>query len=311
MKRLLPILLLLFYCFQLSAQKACFIKGSFIAAFYSKHDQKIKFVNTFTNQVFYWYEYKGSEPVMWFANNLLLAVDKKNVIVSNFQTGKKNQYTITGKLIPNTLLQLIESDEAISISHIVTQKQMTYFQKPAGLQYVSASMSGNEKKISIHWKKDDRQFLCFYEVVDTLQLKWQLDISGNSNTSFILNLNGHHLAKWNGKETELIETGSQKTLQIIGNNNRCLRFNTKDELICVDEQNQSTSLYSKNKDSVYKSAGSMWYKDRIVISPDKQESFIEWDESCVSDDLAMTIGFGSKCVALLKNGLVFLFFDQR
>lgn len=311
MNRFLPVILFLFYCFQLSAQKACFIKGSFIAAFYSKHDQKIKFVNTFTNQVFYWYEYKGSEPVMWFANNLLLAIDKKNVIVSNFQTGKKNQYAITGKLIPNTLLQLIESDEAISISHIVTQKQMTYFQKPAGLQYVSAIMSGNEKKISIHWKKDDRQFLCFYEVVDTLQLKWQLDISGNSNTSFILNLNGNHLAKWNGKETELIETGSQKTLQIIGNNNRCLRFNTKDELICVDEQNQSTSLYSKNKESVYKSAGSMWYKDRIVISPDNQESFIAWDESCVSDDLDMTIGFGSKCVALLKNGLVFLFFDQK
>ncbi len=193
MNRFLPVILLLFYCFQLSAQKACFIKGSFIAAFYSKHDQKIKFVNTFTNQVFYWYEYKGSEPVMWFANNLLLAIDKKNVIVSNFQTGKKNQYAITGKLIPNTLLQLIESDEAISISHIVTQKQITYFQKPAGLQYVSAIMSGNEKKIIIHWKKEDRQFLCFYEVVDTLQLKWQLHISGNSNTSFILNLNGNHL----------------------------------------------------------------------------------------------------------------------
>lgn len=311
MKRFLPLITLFLSGFQLSAQKACFIKGSFIAAFYSQHDQKIKFANTFTNQVFYWYNYSGPEPVMWFADNLLVVIENNIVTVSSFQTNKKNQYTITGKLIPNTLLQLIESNDAIIITHIITQKQVAYSVKTRGFQYVSANMSGNEKKMIICWKKEAHQFLCFYEVADTLQLKWQQDISDATENVFALNTNGNHYAKWNGKETGVFETDSNTLLQNLKNSYRCLRFNTKDELICINQPDQGTSLYAKNKDNVYKSKTTMWYKDRTVISPDKQESFIEWDESCVSDDLDMTIGFGSKCVALLKNGLVFLFFDQR
>ena len=57
-----------------------------MAAFYSQHDQKIKLVNTFTNQVFYWYEYKGPEPIMWFTDNLLVVIDNSNVAVSNLQS---------------------------------------------------------------------------------------------------------------------------------------------------------------------------------------------------------------------------------
>lgn len=311
MKRFLTVILFLLYCFQLTAQKACFIKGSFIAAFYSQHDQKIKLVNTFTDQVFAWYTYTGPEPVMWFADNVLVVLDNTNVTLFNFQNNGKTKYTIKGKLIPNTLLEIVDKEEAVTVLHLVSQQQIAYLPKIEKIQLIAACMSGNEKKIVIHWKNNERQFLQFYEVAETLQSKWQLDISNATETAFILNLNGNHLARWNGKETELIETGSQKTLQTIGNNNRCLRFTTKDELICIDEKKQSTSIYSNKKESVYKSTGSRWYSDRIVISPDKQESFIQWDESCVSDDLAMTIGFGSKCVALSKNGLVLLFFDQK
>ncbi len=311
MKRFLPLILFLVYCFQLTAQKACFIKGSFIAAFYSKHDQKIKLVNTFTDQVFSWFTYTGPEPVMWFADNVLVVLDNTNVTLFNFQNSEKTKYTIKGKLIPNTLLEIVDKDEAVIITHLVSQQQIAYLQKTEKMKLIAACMSGNEKKILLHWKKNEQQYLNFYEVAETLQPTWQLDISNATETAFVLNLNGTHLARWNGKETELIETGSQKAFHVISNNNRCLRFNSKDELICIDKQNQSASLYSKNKESVYKTAGSIWFTDRIVISPDKQESFIAWDESFVSDDLVMAIGFGTKCVALMKNGLVLLFFDQK
>lgn len=311
MKRFLLIILLLFYSFQLTAQKACFIKGSFIAAFYSKHDQKIKLVNTFTNQVFSWFTYTGPEPVMWFADNVLVVPDNTNVTLFNFQNNSKTKYTIKGKLIPNTLLEIVDKDEAVTVTHLLLQQQIASLPKTEKMQLVAASMSGNEKKIVLHWKKDKQELLSFYEVAETLQLKWQLDISNATALVFILNINGDHLARWNGKETELIETGSQKIVQVIGNNYRCLRFNSKDELICITQPDEGTSLYVKNKDNVYKLKVSMWYKDRTVISPDKQESFIEWEESCVSDDLVMAIGFGSKCVALMKNGLVLLFFDQK
>ena len=311
MKRFLPLILFLVYCFQLTAQKACFIKGSFIAAFYSKHDQKIKLVNTFTDQVFSWFTYTGPEPVMWFADNVLVVLDNTNVTLFNFQNNSKTKYILKGKLIPNTILEIVDRDGAVIITQLVSQQQIAYLQKTEKMQLVAACMSGNEKKIVLQWKKNEQQYLNFYDVAETLQLKWQLNISNATETAFVLNLNGTHLAKWNGKETELIETGSQKAFQVISNNNRCLRFNSKDELICIDKQNQSASLYSKNKESVYKSSGSIWFTNRIVISPDKQESFIEWDESFVSDDLVMAIGFGTKCVALMKNGLVLLFFDQK
>lgn len=310
MKRFLP---LLFLClsFQLTAQKACFIKGGFMAAFYSQHDQKIKLVNTFTNQVFYWYEYKGPEPMMWFADNLLVVIDNSNVAVSNFQTGKKENYTLAGKPIPNTLFQLMETDGAISITHIITQKQSAYLQKPAGARYVAAAISNNQECLAIHWKKEDRQLMCVYNITDTLQTIWQQEASGNNELAFVLNNNGDHIAIWNGKETVLIETTTGKELQTIKNPYRCLRFTPKDELICTNKSNQSASLYTKNKEGLYKSTFSNWFKNGNFLSSDRQEAYIEWDESFVSDDLLIAIGFGQKAVALFKNGPAFLFFNQK
>lgn len=282
-----------------------------MAAFYSRHDQKIKLVNTFTNQVFYWYEYKGAEPVMWFNENLLVVIDNNKVALSNFQTGKKESYLLTGTPIPNTLLQINETEESISITHIVTQKQKAFLPKASGLHYVAASVSNNEKCIAIHWKKQNEQLLSIYNIADTLQLKWQQKKPADNELFVALNNNGDHAAIWNGKETVLIETTTGNELQTIKNPYRCLRFTPKDELICTNKSNQSAALYTKNKDGLYKSTSSAWFKNGNFLSPDKQEEYIEWDETIVSDDLLIAIGFGQKAVALYKNGPAFLFFTQK
>ncbi len=88
MKQFLLFLSVFFFGLPLSAQKACFIKGSFIAAVYTEPDHKIKFLNTFTNQVFSSFEYSDAEPQMWFAENQLVVISGKQMTVAVFKTHK-------------------------------------------------------------------------------------------------------------------------------------------------------------------------------------------------------------------------------
>ncbi len=197
------------------------------------------------------------------------------------------------------------------IKQISTQKNTGFLTGKDSMTALAIAFSNSGKKTCIAWKKENKDILACYTIADTLTALWQLDITGTKETALALNQDGSLLAMWNGKSTTIISTATGNLEQTINENFRSIRFTVKDELICINNQNQSASLFSKTKSGQFKYATSTWFKDGKFLYADNREEFIEWEEETVSDDLTMAIGFSSNAFALYKNGRAFLFFTEK
>ncbi len=306
MKRLLLFTCIITALFS-TAQKAAFIHGGFIAAAYSQYDQRIKFINTYTNQVFASYECGNQEPRLWFAGIELMIVNTETVTVANFQKNEKTTYPLRGKPLYGTMAELIETADSVMVMHISLQKTYGSIIKKTGATVAAAVMSGDEKRVCIAWKKEDEIVLACYELYSSAIL-WETVIENSTAMELFMNNNGTLLVKWNGKSTELLDGTNGKFIQQLGNDQHCIRITQKDEIICANTTSEIVTLFSKNKNGIYKQTASIRMNRSRTNAPDGKEVVIDWDEKCVSDDLQMSISFGTRVIALNKNGPLFLFF---
>jgi hypothetical protein len=290
-----------------TAQKAAFINGGFIAAVYSPHDQKIKFINTYTNQAFSSYDYKGGEPQLWFAGVELVIINNETATITSFQKDEKITYPLRGKTIYGTAAAIVESGDTIIIKHISMLKEFGRLQRKTGATIAAAATSSDEKRICIAWKKESETVLTCYEINSGTVL-WETVTDNYTAPEIFMNKNGSLLATWNGKSTALLDGATGKSLQQFENDQRCIRITQKDEIICSNPGAAIVTLFTKNKSGTYKQTESIRLNRTRTNTPDGKEIVLDWDEKCVSDDLQMSIGFGTRVVALNKNGPVFLFF---
>lgn len=309
----IPLILFLFYCCCLNskngyAQKATFINGNFVAAFYSEHDKQVKFVNTFTTQAFAWFTYSGSEPKMWFIGSQLLVVNEKEAVVSGLENNNIKKYILTGKSIQNTLWQWSENDSAVFITNITTQKIISKLVKEGNKKIVDITVSSNEKNALITYSISTQLLLCFYTIAETPVLIWQKEINTKEVIIPVLNNTGNLIAVWNGYETTLLSSTDGSSIQTISDQYQVLRFTAKDELICINRENPKAALLTKTKTNQFKIKEIATFKNGLFVHPNGKEFTIEWNIQYVSDDLTMCIGFGDKVVGLYKNGPTFLFF---
>ncbi len=308
MKQFAAILLAFIFIANAAAQKACFMPGGFIAAFYSEHDKKIKFINTYTNQSFAAFIYNDSEPVMWFAGTQLVVVNKNKVSVASFQKNEKTNHVVNGTAIKGTLLQIIETVDSLIIKQIVTDKQIAAIAKKEGGKLLAVAISADEKKLCIVLSGENEKNLSCYTMDASVTKLWQLPVADNYDYALNLSFKGDLLATGGGKKTELINTINGKTEQSINGDLLFLRFTSKDEFICINQSNRLVTLFAKNKSGVFKAVQSELYKQGIYPSQTGKEFPLTWEESSVSDDLSMVIGFGNGAVGLYKTGVVMLFF---
>jgi hypothetical protein len=308
MKQLIFALLLFLFVTTAVAQKACFMSGGFIAAFYSSHDKKIKFVNTYTNQAFASFVYTDGEPVMWFAGTMLVTVYQNKAMVSSFQKNEKTNHLLTGTPVFGTMLQYMETTDSVLIKHIVTNVQVAAIAKQPAEKIVTATISDDEKTICFVFSNQTEKSITCYTLTSTATKLWQLPIPGSKNYTAQLSFKGTLLALWDGKKTDIINALNGATEQTINSGLQFVRFTIKDELICMNQENRLVSLFVKNKNGVFKSTRSELYKQGIYPSHTGKEFPLVWEEASVSDDLTMAIGFGAGAVGLYKNGVVLLFF---
>lgn len=312
MNKPLILILFLFNCglnsLKSYAQKAAFINGNFIAAFYSEHDQQVKFVNTYTTQAFAWFTYTGSEPKMWFVGSQLIVINEKEATVSGLESNNIKKYTLTGKPIQNTMWQWSENDSMVLITNITTQKQTAKLLKEDNKKIVDIAVSGDEKKALITYSTGTQTFLSFYSIAEISLLIWQKEINTNKNLLLTLNNTGNLLAVWDGSVTTLLSSANGSIVQTIGDQYQVLRFTAKDELICINPSNSKVALHTKAKSNEFKIKEVALFKSGLFVHPSGKESTLEWDMQYVSDDLTMAIGFGQKVVGLYKSGPTFLFF---
>ncbi len=290
------------------AQKASFINGNFIVAFYSERDKQVKFVNTYTTQTFAWFHYSGAEPKMWFVGSQLIVVNEKEAIVSGLESNNMKKYTLTGKPIPNTAWQWSENDSMVLITNITTQKPITKLVKEGNKKINTIAVSGDEKKALITYAIGTQLLLNFYTIAETPVLVWQKDISAKEKLVLAMNNTGNLIALWNGSLTTLLSTTDGSILQTIGDQYQVLRFSAKDELICINLANPKVALFTKMKANQFKIKNTATFKSGLFVHPSGKESVLEWNIQYVSDDLTMAIGFGDKVVGLYKNGPTFLFY---
>jgi hypothetical protein len=312
MNKIQVILFLIFHCCLSNnntyAQKASFINGNFIVAFYSEHDKQVKFVNTYTTQAFAWFHYTGAEPKMWFVGSQLIVVNEKEAIVSGLESNNIKKYTLTGKPIQNTMWQWSENDSVIIITSIITEKQTAKLIKESNKKIIELVISSDEKKMLITSSQEAKQLLSFYTIAETPVLIWQNEISSKENLVLSLNSTGNLIAMWDGSVTTLLSTTDGSIVQTIGNQYQVLRFTAKDELICINLANPKAALFTKPKSNLFKIKGVATFKSGLFVHPNGKESILEWNIQYISDDLTMAIGFGDKVVGLYKNGPTFLFF---
>jgi hypothetical protein len=308
MKQLAAILLSFVFIANAPAQKACFMSGGFIAAFYSEHDKKVKFINTYTNQAFASFIYTDGEPVMWFAGTMLVVVHQNNVFVASFQKNEQTNHTLTGKAVYGTLLQYIETTDSIIVQHIVTGVQVAAITKKPDEKIHSLSISAGERKLCLVLSNQTEKNLSCYTLDAAATKLWQVPLANTNDYTIHLSFKGDLLSLWDGKKTDLINTSSGTTEQTIGSGLQFVRFTVKDEFICINQNNQLVTLFAKNKNGVFKSVQSEQYKQGTYPSQTGKEFQLVWEEISASDDLTMAIGFGTGAVGLYKNGVVLLFF---
>lgn len=310
-KLLLKLFLIFNCCFSNNnthAQKASFINGNFIVAFYSEHDKQVKFVNTNTTQAFAWFTYTSAEPKMWFVGSQLIVINEQEAIVSGLSNNSVKKYALTGKPILNTMWQWSETESAVLITHISTQKQIAKLIKEGNQKVVDITVSGDEKKAMVFYKKGTQVLLSFYTIAEAPVLIWQKEISAKENLILNLNNTGNLIAVWDGSVTTLLSTTDGSILQTIGDQYQVLRFTAKDELICINLASPKAALFTKPKSNQFKIKEVATFISGLFVHPNGKESTLEWNIQYVSDDLTMCIGFGDKVVGLYKNGPTFLFF---
>lgn len=290
------------------AQKACFMPGGFIAAFYSEHDQKIKFVNTYTNQAFSSFVYTDGEPELWFAGTQLVVLNQNKAMVASFQKNEKTNHVLSGTAIKGSLLQMIETADSLFIKQIVTGRQAAVIAKKEGSKVVSVAVSADEKKLCIILSAQNETTLSCYALDAAVTKLWELPLASNDDYTLNLSFKGDLLALWGGKKTELINAVTGTTQQTMGNDLQFVRFTVKDDFICINQSNNLVTLFAKNKNGVFKSVQSELYKQGIYPSQTGKQYSLTWEETSVSDDLTMAIGFGNGAVGLYKTGVVMLFF---
>ena len=290
------------------AQKASFINGNFIVAFYSEHDKQVKFVNTYTTQAFAWFTYTGAEPKMWFVGSQLIVVNEKEAIVSGLESNNIKKYILTGMPIQNTMWQWSENDSMVLITNITTQKPITKLVKEGNKKINTIAVSGDEKKAVITYAIGTQLLLSFYTIAETPVLVWQKEISAKENLILAINNTGNLIAVWNGSVTTLLSSTDGSVVQTISDQYQVLRFTAKDELICINLTNPKAALLTKTKSNEFKIKEVVTFKSGLFVHPNGKESILEWNIQYISDDLTMAIGFGDKVVGLYKNGPTFLFF---
>jgi hypothetical protein len=308
MKQLATIFLLFVCITNAAAQKACFMSGGFIAAFYSGHDQKIKFINTYTNQAFASFTFTDGEPTMWFAGTMLVAVHQNKAFVASFQKNEKTNHLLTGAAVQGTLLQYIETADSVIIQHIVTGLQVAAVPKKSNEQVVTATISNHEKTLCLVLSNQTEKTISCYSLNATATMLWQTPIGNSNEYTVQLSFKGNLLALWDGRKTDLINTANGTVEQTITSGLQLVRFTVKDELICINQNNRLVTLFAKNKSGMFKSVQSELFKAGIYPSQTGKEFPLVWEEVSVSDDLTMAIGFGTGAVGLYKNGVVLLFF---
>lgn len=291
-----------------AAQQAAFINGSFVAAFYSKHNNQVKFVNTYTNQVFSWYSYSGETPRLWFAGVELVIANNETVTVASFQKNQKTVYSLRGKPIAGTLLELIETTDSILIKHIVYKKLYAAIAKQPGEKTEAVAAAGNEKKLAIAVSNDGKQKLQMYSIDVPAALLWEKEIKPVVQNSLLVANNGDIVAMYDGAVSSVLNGADGAPLYTVADAFRCLRFTATNELICVNTELQKAALFAKTKNNQLKTINTLSLKDGLYTGAEGKEVTIEWNMNYVSDDLTMAIGFGANVAGLYKNGPVFLFF---
>lgn len=289
-------------------QRAAFINGGFIAAAYSAYDQKIKLINTYTNQVFAWQEFKGSTPDLWFAGTLVVVANNQTATVVNFQKNEKTDYPLKGKAVYGTLLELIEAGDSLLLKSINQQNTKAIITKKKEEKIPGCAVSGNEEKLIVLVNRNDKTLLRAYHLTSPVQQLWEKEIKTTTTGMLTLNNSGNMFAFFDGTELQLINTADGTLLHKESGTFHQLRFTAKDELLCINTELLRVTLLGKNKKGDFKAVTTAIFKNGSYTSAQGKDVEIIWDASSVSDDLIMVIGFGSNAVALYKNGPVMIFF---
>jgi hypothetical protein len=290
------------------SQKAAFINGGFIVAAYSEYDQKTKLINTYTNQIFAWYEHKGGNPDLWFAGNLLIVADNQTVTVVNFQKNEKTNYPLTGKPVYGTILELIEKDDTLLLKNILQKNIKAKITKKKEEKILACAVSGNEEKLILLVNSNSKNLLKAYDLRTSSQPLWEKEVTATVKGKLTINNNGSMFAFFDGTAAQLINTADGSLLHSENGTFHTLRFSSKDELICMNADLLRITLLGKSKKGDYKAINTAIFKNGPYTSQQGKDVQVDWEIASVSDDLTMLIGFGSNAVALYKNGPVLIFF---
>jgi hypothetical protein len=290
------------------SQKVAFINGGFIAAAYSGYDQKVKLINTYTNQVFAWHPFKGADPDLWFAGTLLVVANNQTATAVNFQKNEKTEYTLKGKAVYGTLLELVEDGDTILLKNITQQNIKTKLIKKSGEKILAYAVSGNEEKLILLVSNNGNSWLRAYDLKTSVQQVWEKEIKATVTGTLTINNSGSMLAFFDGSTAQLINTADGSLLHSENGTFHKLRFTSKDELLCMNTELLRVTLLGKNKKGDYKAVNTAIFKNGTYSSQQGKDVEIIWNPSSVSDDLTMVVGFGSNAVALYKNGPVMIFF---
>jgi hypothetical protein len=289
-------------------QKAAFINGGFIAAAYSEYDQKTKLINTYTNQIFAWYEHKGSNPDLWFAGTLLIVADNQTATVVNFQKNEKTNYPLTGKPVYGTILELIETGDTLLLKSILQKNIKAKITKKKEEKILACAVSGNEEKLILLLTAKGNTWLKAYDLTSSAMQLWEKEVTATVKGKLTINNNGSMFAFFDGTAAQLINTADGSLLHSENGTFHTLRFTSKDELICINSELLRITLLGKSKKGDYKAINTAIFKNGPYTSQQGKDVQVDWEIASVSDDLTMLIGFGSNAVALYKNGPVLIFF---